>query len=252
MAPRVPYDEAIAIARFDGRGRLYARALDLSATGIHVISADTCPIGTVVRCTLILPGGPRNVRGRVVRETVLARGVGLAISFSNVDPGTAAAIATYMGNRAHQVMPAKLNHPRLSGGRLAKERNIILIASEHEPSASLAFSQRLLGLDDLQNLVVALGTQRRCQHRHDRVALRLCEVAHAQTGPSENSRRKIRPALALRLVFEIKNGLATLSIIERGEEFFRGGGNFSRRLAWRRAALGKTIQPEPNATQGQS
>jgi len=41
VAPRVPYDEAIAIARFDGRGRLYARALDLSATGIHVISADT-------------------------------------------------------------------------------------------------------------------------------------------------------------------------------------------------------------------
>ena len=108
VAPRVPYDEAIAIARFDGRGRLYARALDLSATGIHVISADSCPIGTVVRCTLLLPGGPRNVRGRVVRETVLARGVGLAISFSNVDPGTAAAIATYMEHRAHQVVPAKL------------------------------------------------------------------------------------------------------------------------------------------------
>ena len=94
VAPRVPYDEAIAIARFDGRGRLYARAIDLSATGIHVICAESCPLGTVVRCTLLLPGGPRTVRGRVVRETVLARGVGLAISFSNVDPGTAAAINT--------------------------------------------------------------------------------------------------------------------------------------------------------------
>ena len=77
VAPRVPYDEAIAIARFDGRGRLYARGIDLSATGIHAICSESCPIGTVVRCTLLLPGGPRTVRGRVVRETVLARGVGL-------------------------------------------------------------------------------------------------------------------------------------------------------------------------------
>src|SRR5439155_5798235 len=108
VAPRVPYDEAIAIARFDGRGRLYARAIDLSATGIQVICAESCPLGTVVRCTLLLPGGPRNVRGRVVRETALARGVGLAIAFSNVDGGTAAVIRNLIESRAHQVMPAKL------------------------------------------------------------------------------------------------------------------------------------------------
>src|SRR5262249_45913683 len=108
VAPRVPYDEAVAIARFDGRGRLYARALDLSATGIHVICAESCPLGTIVRCTLILPGGPRNVRGRVVRETVLARGVGLAIAFSNVDAGTEAAIDNLVESRVHHMMPAKL------------------------------------------------------------------------------------------------------------------------------------------------
>ena len=108
VAPRVPYDEAIAIARFDGRGRLYARAIDLSATGVHVVCAESCPLGTVVRCTLILPGGPRVVRGRVIRETVLARGVGLAIAFSNVEAGTAAAINNLIESRANQVMPAKL------------------------------------------------------------------------------------------------------------------------------------------------
>ena len=108
VAPRVPYDEAIAIARFDGRGRLYARAIDLSATGVHVVCSESCPLGTVVHCTLLLPGGPRAVRGRVVRETVLARGVGLAISFSNVDPGTAAVINNLIESRLHQVMPAKL------------------------------------------------------------------------------------------------------------------------------------------------
>ena len=108
VAPRVPYDEAIAIARFDGRGRLYARAIDLSATGIHVICAESCPLGTVVRCTLLLPGGPRSVRGRVVRETVLARGVGLAIAFSNVDTATEAAIKAVIDARLAQVMPARL------------------------------------------------------------------------------------------------------------------------------------------------
>ena len=108
VAPRVPYDEAVAIARFDGRGRLYARAIDLSATGVHVICAESCPLGTVVRCTLLLPGGPRSVRGRVVRETVFARGVGLAIAFSNVDAATAAAIASVIESRLTQVMPAKL------------------------------------------------------------------------------------------------------------------------------------------------
>jgi hypothetical protein len=108
VSPRVPYDEAISIARFDGRGRLYARAIDLSASGIHVICAESCPLGTVVKCTLLLPGGPRAVRGRVIRETVLQRGVGLAIAFSNVDPGTAAALNLLIESRAHEVMPAKL------------------------------------------------------------------------------------------------------------------------------------------------
>jgi PilZ domain-containing protein len=108
VSPRVPYDEAISIARFDGRGRLYARAIDISASGLHVICAESCPLGTVVKCALLLPGGPRAVRGRVIRETVLQRGVGLAIAFSNVDPGTAAAINLLIESRAHDVMPAKL------------------------------------------------------------------------------------------------------------------------------------------------
>src|SRR5262245_28325649 len=108
VSPRVPYDEAISISRFDRRGRLYASAIDISASGIHVICAESCPLGTVVKCTLLLPGGPRAVRGRVIRETVLQRGVGLAIAFSNVDPGTAAALKLLIESRAHEFMPAKL------------------------------------------------------------------------------------------------------------------------------------------------
>ena len=36
----------------------------------------------------------------------------------------------------------------------------------------------------------------------------------------DDCRRKIRPALALLLVLEIKDDLAALGIVERGEEFF--------------------------------
>jgi hypothetical protein len=53
--------------------------------------------------------------------------------------------------------------------------------------------------------------------------LRLSQVPHAQTRSLEDSGREIRPPLALRLVFEIKNGLATLPVIESGQEFLCGG-----------------------------
>lgn len=108
ISPRVPYDEAIALTRFDGGGRLYTRALDLSVTGMQVVSSESCPLGTEVRCTLLLPGGPRNVRGRVVRETALAKGLGLAIAFTYVDRGTTAVIDQLVAAREKDVVPAKL------------------------------------------------------------------------------------------------------------------------------------------------
>ena len=138
------------------------------------------------------------------------------------------------------MVPAELNHPRLGGGRLAEERDIIFIAPEHRLAAR--FSQQLVGLDDLQNLLVPLRTQRRCQHRQHGLALGFCEVAHAQTLPFEDCCRKIRPALALRLVFEIKDDLATLGIIKRGKEFFRGCDDTRGRRAGARVRLGKAVQ----------
>jgi hypothetical protein len=108
ISPRVPYDEAIALTRFDGGGRLYARALDLSVSGMQVVCSESCPVGTELRCTLLLPGGPRNVRGRVVRETALAKGLGLAIAFTYVDRSTAAVIDQMVTARAADMLPAKL------------------------------------------------------------------------------------------------------------------------------------------------
>ena len=108
VSPRIPYDEAICLTRLDGKGRLYGRGLDLSATGLSVIAAESCPIGTAVRCSLLLPGGPRTVCGRVVRVTALPRGLGLAIAFEGIGPSTVAALDRLIEARMNQVLPAKL------------------------------------------------------------------------------------------------------------------------------------------------
>ena len=75
---------------------------------MQVVCSESCPLGTELRCTLLLPGGPRNVRGRVVRETALAKGLGLAIAFTYVDRGTAAVIDHLVASHVAAVLPAKL------------------------------------------------------------------------------------------------------------------------------------------------
>ena len=102
------YDEAVCLARADGRGRLYTRGIDLSCSGVSVVCTESMPIGTEVRCTLLLPGGPRAVAGRVVRVTALRRGVGLAVSFESLKPGTEAAIAHVVEAGSRGVQPARL------------------------------------------------------------------------------------------------------------------------------------------------
>src|SRR5450432_2746846 len=106
VSPRIPYDEAICLTRIDGKGRLYGRGLDLSASGLSVISAEACPVGTAVRCSLLLLSGPRSVVGRVVRATALPHGLGLAIAFEGLDPGAMGALERFIETRTKQVQPA--------------------------------------------------------------------------------------------------------------------------------------------------
>src|SRR5262249_14933235 len=140
-----------------------------------------------------------------------------------------------------EMVPAELNYPGLGGGRLAEKRDIIFIAPKNRLAAR--FFQHLVALDDLQNLFVALRTQRRGQHRQHGVGLRLGKVAHAQALPFEDCCRKIRPALALRVVFKIEDDLAPLGIIKRGEEVFRRSDDTGGRRTCCRVRLGKALQP---------
>src|SRR5450432_265453 len=108
VSPRIPYEEAICLTRIDGKGRLYGRGLDLSATGLSIVCAEACPIGAAVRCSLLLLGGPRIVIGRVVRVTAVPRGLGLAIAFEGLAPGVVGALDHFIDTRRKQVLPAKL------------------------------------------------------------------------------------------------------------------------------------------------
>ena len=108
VSPRIPYDEAICLARTDGEGRLYGRGLDLSASGLSVLCAEACPIGTAIRCNLLLPHGPRAVAGKIVRVTSTAAGFELALAFDPLTPATAAIIERLIAARSQQALPAKL------------------------------------------------------------------------------------------------------------------------------------------------
>ncbi len=108
ISPRIPYDEAICLTRVDGDGRYYVQTCDLSASGLLVVCAESCPVGTDVQFSLLLPGGPRKVGGRVVRVTANPAGYGLAIAFMSIEASVAVAIDRLIAEHTRAAMPAKL------------------------------------------------------------------------------------------------------------------------------------------------
>jgi hypothetical protein len=106
---RIPYDEAICLARIDGNGRLYGRGLDLSASGVSLVSTESCPIGTEIKCDLLLPHGPRSLTGKIVGVTAAPGGFELAVAFGEIKPAVAAVIANLIADRTKQAPPAKLS-----------------------------------------------------------------------------------------------------------------------------------------------
>jgi hypothetical protein len=108
VSPRIPYDEAICLARLDGKGRLYGRGLDLSASGVSLVSTEALPIGTEIKCDLLLPHGPRKVSGKIVRVTASPGGFELAVAFGELKPAVTTAIDHLISDRSKQMLPAKL------------------------------------------------------------------------------------------------------------------------------------------------
>jgi hypothetical protein len=109
VSPRIPYDETICLTRADGAGRYYVQTHDLGTTGMLVIGAESCPVGTDVTFSLLLPGGPRKVGGRVVRVSAHQGGFGLAIAFMSIEASVTVAIERLIAAHASEAMPAKLH-----------------------------------------------------------------------------------------------------------------------------------------------
>jgi PilZ domain len=108
VSPRIPYDEAVCLARVDGRGRLFGRSVDLGPAGIYVTCAELCEIGTELVCSVLLPGGPRRLRGRVVRLVALPRAVGIAITFTELREADRLVIERLVASRRPETQQVKL------------------------------------------------------------------------------------------------------------------------------------------------
>jgi hypothetical protein len=108
VSPRIPYDEAVCLARVDGAGRLFGRSVDLGPAGIYVTCAEICEIGTELVCTVLLPGGPRRLRGRVVRLVALPRAVGIAVAFIDLREADRLVIERLVASRRPEAQPIKL------------------------------------------------------------------------------------------------------------------------------------------------
>jgi hypothetical protein len=108
VSPRIPYDESVCLTRADGAGRLFGRSIDLGPAGIYVTCADLCEIGTELVCTVLLPGGPRRLRGRVVRLVALPRAVGIAIAFTDLREADRLVIERLVASRLPDTQSIKL------------------------------------------------------------------------------------------------------------------------------------------------
>jgi hypothetical protein len=108
VSPRIAYDEDVSLARADGTGRLFGRSVDLGPAGIYVTCSELCEIGTELVCTVLLPGGPRRLRGRVIRLVALPRAVGIAIAFTDLREADRLVLERLVASRRPEAQPVKL------------------------------------------------------------------------------------------------------------------------------------------------
>jgi hypothetical protein len=91
--PRVSYDERIRLLDDDGRPLLVGRTLNLSPSGIYVRAPNGCEVGSEVTCDLPLPGGRRQLRGRVTRTQPLPdESTGIGIQFVDLTTGDSSSL----------------------------------------------------------------------------------------------------------------------------------------------------------------
>ncbi len=135
VSPRIPYDESVCLTRVDGQGRLFGRSVDLGPAGIYLTCSELCEIGTELVCTVLLPGGPRRLRGRVVRLVALPRAVGIAVAFVNLKEADRLVIERLVASRRPEAQAVKL---RVGGLDHDLRCEAVIDAGEHTMRVSTA------------------------------------------------------------------------------------------------------------------
>jgi hypothetical protein len=135
VSPRIPYDESVCLTRVDGQGRLFGRSVDLGPAGIYVTCSELCEIGTELVCTVLLPGGPRRLRGRVVRLVALPRAVGIAVAFVDLKEADRLVVERLVASRQREAQAVKL---RVGGLDHDLRCEAVIDAGEHTMRVSTA------------------------------------------------------------------------------------------------------------------
>ena len=107
-SPRIPYEETVCLTRVDGGGRLFGRSVNLGVAGMYVVCIEPCEIGTELVCSVLLPGGPRKLRARVMRLAALPRGFGIALAFHDITNHDRVVIESLIATHRREVHAAKL------------------------------------------------------------------------------------------------------------------------------------------------
>jgi hypothetical protein len=91
--PRVSYEQRIRLLGEDGKPLIVGRTMNLSPSGIYVRAPNGCEIGSEVTCDLPLPGGTRQLRGRVTRTEAHADdSTGIGIQFVDLTTGDSSSL----------------------------------------------------------------------------------------------------------------------------------------------------------------
>src|SRR3954468_1983377 len=107
--PRVSYEQRIRLLGEDGKPLIVGRTMNLSPSGIYVRAPNGCEIGSEVTCDLPLPGGTRQLRGRVTRTEAHAdESTGIGIQFVDLTTGDSSSLHRVLERRAPTAVAVKV------------------------------------------------------------------------------------------------------------------------------------------------
>ena len=107
--PRVSYEQRIRLLGEDGKPLIVGRTMNLSPSGIYVRAPNGCEIGSEVTCDLPLPGGTRQLRGRVTRTEAHADdSTGIGIQFVELTTGDSTSLHRVLEGGTPQPVAVKV------------------------------------------------------------------------------------------------------------------------------------------------